>query len=105
MCPTFHHHPPVNHINHIRLLDRAQPMRHRDRRPPPSRSIQCGLDYLLGFGVEGRGGFVEEEDLGVPEEGARDGDTLLLPAGEEGGFAADLGFKSVARKKKIGSAT
>ena len=33
MRPTLHHNPLINHIDNIRLLDRAQPMRHRDRGP------------------------------------------------------------------------
>jgi hypothetical protein len=42
-------------------------------------------DFLAEFGVEGGGGFVEEENLGFHGEGAGDGDALLLTAGELGG--------------------
>src|SRR6185295_11603228 len=34
--------------------------------------------------VEGRGGLVEEDEVRAMQEGARDGDALLLAAGEQG---------------------
>jgi hypothetical protein len=51
----------------------------------------------LGCGVEGGCGFVEEEDLGVAQEGARDGETLALAAGEEGALCADKGVEAVRK--------
>ncbi len=36
-------------------------------------------------GVQGGGGFVEEDDFGVHGQGPGDGDALLLAAGEFGG--------------------
>jgi hypothetical protein len=42
-------------------------------------------DLLAEFGVEGGGGFVEEERARFHGEGAGDGDALLLSAGELGG--------------------
>ena len=65
MCPTLHHHPPFNNINHIRLLNGTQPMRNRNGGPPLRRRIQRRLDDFLALGVEGTSRFVEEEDLGV----------------------------------------
>ena len=52
------------------------------------------LDFGLGLGIERGGGFVEDEDGGVADEGAGDGDALALAAGEalaafaEGGVVA-----------------
>ena len=42
----------------------------------------------LGLGVESGGGFVEEEDGGVADEGAGDGDALSLAHGEGGAALA-----------------
>lgn len=39
-------------------------------------------DFLTGAGVEVSGGFVGEDDGGVVDEGACDGDALALAAGE-----------------------
>ena len=96
MRPTLHHNPLINHIDHIRLLDRTQPMRHRDRGSALRRRIQRRLHDLLALGVQRGGRFVEEEDLWIAQEGAGDGDALFLAAGEEGGFAADGGGEAVA---------
>ena len=40
------------------------------------------LDQRLGLIVEGTGGLVEDEDPGVGQQGAGDGDALALTAGE-----------------------
>ena len=53
--------------------------------------FQGRLDGPLGFGVEGGGGFVEDQDGGVPQEGAGDGQSLPLPPGEEGAALGDGG--------------
>ena len=45
-------------------------------------SIQSLLHDLLTVLIKGRGGLVEDEDLGVLDEGAGDGDALLLAARE-----------------------
>ena len=43
---------------------------------------QGALDQALGLGVQGGGGFVQDQDAGVLQDGAGDGDALLLAAGE-----------------------
>merc|ERR1740133_462505 len=54
--------------------------------------VERGLyDGLVG-GVEGGGGLVEEEHRRVLEDGARDGDTLLLPAADAHPLLARLGL-------------
>ena len=50
-------------------------------RLPGHAELHDELDEpLLGAGVEGRGGFVEEQHFGVHDEHRRDRDPLLLPA-------------------------
>ena len=50
-------------------------------------------DELAGVGVEVSGGLVGEDNLGVVDEGACDGDALLLAAGELVGPVLDaVGF-------------
>ncbi len=55
------------------------------------------FDVLLGEVVEGRGGLIEQQDLGLVGKGAGDGDALGLAAGKGGDIAifiashADLG--------------
>ena len=50
------------------------------------------LDETLALGIEGAGGFVEDEDGRVAEDGACDGDALALTAGELDAAVADGGL-------------
>lgn len=97
MRPLLNNDAPVQHEDDVRPLDRAQPVRHRDGRPPPRGRLQCLLDDLLRLAVQRGRGLVEEEDARVAEEGARQGDALLLAAGEEGGFVSAFCFEAIAK--------
>ena len=55
------------------------------------------LDGGFGFGVEGGGGFVEDEDGGVFQNGASDGDALTLPTGELDAAFADHGVVAIGK--------
>ncbi len=50
------------------------------------------LDQMFALGVQRTGGFVEDQDFGIGEDGAGDGDALLLAAGEFVAAFADDGF-------------
>ena len=52
---------------------------------------QAGLDHGFGFGVERAGGFVEDEDARLGQQGAGDGQPLALAAGELDAALADDG--------------
>ena len=41
-------------------------------------SIESNLHHLLGFGIECRSGFVEEQNLRVAKESTSDGNALFL---------------------------
>ena len=49
-------------------------------------ALQEVHDFVAGFGVEVAGGFVGEDEFGLVNESAGDGDALLLAAGELVGF-------------------
>jgi hypothetical protein len=55
----------------------------------PGGCVELGLDGFFGPGVERRGGFVENQDGRVLEQGAGDGDALLFAAGELEAALAD----------------
>ena len=94
--PTLSDLALVDDVDDVGLLDCAQPVRDGDRRPSFRRHVERVLDHLLRLGVEGRGRLVEEQDLGVAQQGARDGDALLLAARQEGRFAAAVGGETIA---------
>src|ERR1700681_1782835 len=52
---------------------------------------QTFLDEGFGFGVEAGSGFVQDENARIGENGARDGDALLLSAGKFDATLADNG--------------
>ena len=62
------------------------------RRPTKRGKLKLALDGALGAGVECRGGFVKNQDGRVFEQGAGDGNPLLLTAGEFEAAFADPGF-------------
>ena len=51
----------------------------------------------LGLGVEARGGFVEDEDARIGQDGAGDGESLALAAAEFYAALADDGVVSVGK--------
>ncbi len=53
--------------------------------------LQRLADEGFAFGVEGAGGFVEYEEVGLEQECAGDADALALAAAEEGAAVADGG--------------
>ena len=57
-------------------------MRDCDHRTPAHQARKRFADRLLGFAVERRGGFVEQQDRRVLQERARNGNTLPLAAGK-----------------------
>ena len=60
----------IEDVDDVGLLDRAETVGNGNGGAAASGGIKRGLDDLLGLGVEGGGGFVEEENLGVTQEGA-----------------------------------
>ncbi len=56
-------------------------------------------DLRLGFGVHRGGGIIQDEDARILQQGARDGDALLLPAGDGHPALADQGLVAVREGK------
>src|SRR4029079_16198672 len=58
-----------------------------------SRKFREGfLNLLLRFGIEGRCGFIKQENWRVLQDSAGDSKTLLLTTGEKAAFIADYCF-------------
>ena len=65
----------------------------------------CGVRegwYLLALRVQGRGGLVQQQDLGVPDDRPGDGDALLLTAGQLGTLRAHVGVVLLRAGTSIG---
>ena len=61
-------------------------------------AVERRLDLALGVDVERRGRLVEDQDRRRLEDGAGDGDALLLAAGEFQAALADLGLVAVGQR-------
>src|SRR5205823_13665452 len=73
----------------------GEPMSNRDDGASGGEEFECELNLLFRFRIERRGRFIEEKDRCVFQQRARDGQALLLSAGEEATFIADYRFVGV----------
>ena len=64
------------------LPQRAQPVGDGDRGAALNQVVQRLLDLALGFRVDRRRGFVQDQDRRVDQQGPRDRNPLPLAAGE-----------------------
>ena len=71
VAPLFHDAAVLDHNDLIGLHDRAQPMGHREHRARTLKGGQCLLDAVLTVAVERAGGFIEDQQLRVAQQGAR----------------------------------
>ena len=62
---------------------------------PADERFERHLDLLFRFGIERGGRFVEKQNGRVLQQRARDGEALLLAAGEQAAFVADDGLVAV----------
>ena len=74
----------LHHDDGVGVLDRGESVGDADHclLSLADKLVDGLLDEVLAFGVEGGGGLVEEEELGLSDEGTGDGDSLFLAAGE-----------------------
>ena len=71
--------------------DGAEPLGDDEAGAPAHQALQRQLDEVLGFGIYAGERIIEDEDARILEQGAGDGDALLLSAGERHAALADMG--------------
>lgn len=77
-------------------------MRHDDHGHALLREALHHIEHLAhDLGVEGARRLVEEHDLGLHAKRPRDGDTLLLPAGEAAGVGVDEILQPTALRRRM----
>ena len=79
----------VHYQDAVARENRRQPMRDHDRGALAHQIGQRGGNLRFAFGVERRGGFVEQQERRVAQNGARNRDALALTAGELDAAFAD----------------
>lgn len=70
----------VHDADEVGPLNGAEPVGYDEHGAVLCGSVQCLLHHPLWFSVQGAGGLVQHQDAGVLDQGAGDGDTLLLAA-------------------------
>ena len=88
----------LQHEDQIGAQHGGQPVRDHDRRPAGERALERGLHRGLGIRVEVRGRFVEHHEVGRLQEQPRNGEALLLTAGETVAALADHGVEAVRKR-------
>ncbi|GJC95043.1 hypothetical protein ColKHC_03869 [Colletotrichum higginsianum] len=88
----------VEDVDDVGLLNGAEAMGDGNGGAALGGLVEGGLDDVLRLGIEGRRGLVQQQDLGVADEGAGDGDALLLAAGEQGALASDDGVEALGHR-------
>src|SRR5262245_38953720 len=89
VCPLLHDAAPVQEVDEVRVLDRAQPVGDQDHGPARQGGLEALLDRPLGGGVEVAGRLVEDQDLRPPQQRPGDRQPLPLAAREVGPALAD----------------
>ena len=81
----------------------------QQRGAPLQQAAQGGVDLLLDAGVDRRGGVIEDEDVGIGEEGACESHPLALaarkgeaPLADDGVVAAGEGEDELVRFRGLG---
>ena len=90
---------PVQDEDLVGLLDGPEAVGDDERGAPLDQLGQGLLDQVLGLHVHRRGRVVQDEDARVEQQGARDGDALLLAAGEGHAALADPGVVAVGQRR------
>ena len=78
MRAGFNYTSAIEHANSRSLLDRGQSMGDDERRSIEHQIFQCTLNVALGFCVQGRSCFIEDQYRCVLEQCARNGNALAL---------------------------
>ena len=71
-----------DHQDEVCFPDGAEAVGDEEGGAVPEKMVDGGLDQLLGLGVDGGGGLVQDENSGVGQHRPGEGDQLLFPSGE-----------------------
>ena len=82
----------LQHENRVRIHERRQPMRNHDHRPPLRDPADVFVDDRLAVRIERACRLVEDEDLRVEDQRARDRQALPLAARQIGRALVNIGL-------------
>ncbi len=82
MVALGHQAAAIEQQNAIGVAHRGEPVGDHQGGAVGGEFFQCFLNERLALGIESAGRLVEQQDGRVTQDGAGDGDTLALSAGE-----------------------
>ncbi len=91
----------LKHQNARRHADGAEAVGYDESRPSLHQAVQLLLDLGLAFRVQGGGGFIQNQDGGVFQEGAGNRHALALAAGQAAASVAKHGLVAVRHPRPI----
>ena len=84
----------------VSIVDGGESVGDDDASPALPGLVQSLLNYLLTLCVQGRGGFVQEEDLGVPHQSTGYGNSLLLTSRQLGSLTTYISAVALQKEDK-----
>jgi hypothetical protein len=78
----FDHAAVVHDQDLVRVTNSRKSMRDDDQRPTMRTLLDRPSDALFDDAVQGRGGFVQNQDVGISQKGASECSTLALSGGQ-----------------------
>ena len=99
MRPLLHHLSIFDHRNAVGIINGGQAVGYHDAGATLPGFVQGLLHYLLALCVQGRGGFVQQQDLGVPHQGTGDGNPLLLSTAELCTFCSYVSIVALIKRE------
>nr|GEU28367.1 hypothetical protein [Tanacetum cinerariifolium] len=76
----FHHHAAIHHHQAVRFCQRGQAVGNGNRRAALDQVFQRALDFLFRLGIDGSSRLVEDQDLRIDQQRARNRDALAFAA-------------------------
>ena len=87
----------VEHHDHVRILDRREPVRDDEHRAPLHKLIHAALHERLRAGVDGACRLVEDHDRRIGHGRARDAQQLPLPLAQAAAVTLEHGVVAVGQ--------
>jgi len=94
MSAALDNPPLVHDQDQVGLLDGRQAVGDHQGGAALHDLVQSSLDMPLGLGIEGRGGFVENQQWGILQQGAGNCQALALAARQQYAVLPDLGIQA-----------
>ncbi len=95
MITLFHNLSLIQHADQISLDDCAEPVGNHQHGVLPFKLVDGLLHKAFALGIEGAGGFIQDQQLRIAKDGTGQGKSLSLAAAESIAPFADQGVEAI----------